>query len=216
MTAFVLILSSPSGGGKTTVAKALLSARDDVAYSVSATTRGPRTGEQDGVDYRFVSREEFGRWREAGRFLEWAEYGGELYGTLTEDVDRILAGGRHALLDIEIQGARQIRQRRDDVVSIFMLPPSANALWERLGGRSSEESDQLRRRIERAAEEVQAAAEYDFIVVNDDRAQALAEVAAIIEAEARRTTRLPELKDIITSLRRELTELAARVAAHEE
>lgn len=216
MRPFLLVLSSPSGGGKTTVARALLGARDDVGYSVSATTRAPRRGEQDGADYRFVTREEFAALRDAGRLLEWAEYGGQLYGTLEEEVDRILMEGRHVLLDIEVQGARQIRQRRDDVVSIFILPPSAQALWDRLGGRSSEEPEALRRRITRAAEEVVAAGEYDFIVINDDRTQAVAEVAAIIDAETRRASRLPELESVVTTLQADLAEMAARLAAAEE
>lgn len=216
MTPFLLILSSPSGGGKSTIARALLGARDDLAYSISATTRAPRKGEQDGVDYHFVPRRQFEKLRQAGRLLEWAEYGGDLYGTLEEEIERILAEGRHALLDIEVQGARQIRERRDDVVSIFILPPSARALWERLGGRKSENRAAVRRRIERAAEEVLAATEYDFVVVNDDRAQAVAEVAAIIDAETRRATRLPELGDTLQTLRAELAALAAGLAADEE
>ena len=118
MTPFLLVLSAPSGGGKTTIAKALLAARDDLDYSVSATTRPPREGERDGVDYHFLTREEFVRRRDAGDFLEWAQYGGALYGTLEAEVDRVLASGRRAILDIEVQGARQIRERRSDVVDV--------------------------------------------------------------------------------------------------
>lgn len=208
MTPFLLVLSAPSGGGKTTIARALLAARDDLGYSVSATTRRPRAGEQDGVDYHFLSRPEFVRRREAGEFLEWAEYSGELYGTQRRDVDRVLATGRHVVLDIEIEGARQIRERRSDVVSIFILPPSADELVARLGGRQSDRSEQLRRRLRRAVDEVAAAPEYDYVVLNDDRDRAVARVAAIVDAERLRPARDAELADTIERLRQGLTRLA--------
>ncbi len=213
MTPFLLILSSPSGAGKTTIAKALLAARDDLGYSVSATTRPPRPGEKDGVDYYFISEEEFRRRRGAGEFLEWAEYSGYLYGTLRSEVDRILASGRHVIMDIDVQGARAIRQRRGDVVSIFILPPSAEELMARLGGRGGNPPADLERRLRRAVDEVRCAAEYDYIVVNVDRAQAVAEVAAILEAESRRTSRQPELHRELAQLQRELIQAADRLAS---
>lgn len=212
MSGFLVVLSSPSGGGKTTVAKSLLTTRSDLAYSVSATTREPRQGERDGVDYHFVSREEFERLREAGQFLEWAEYSGHLYGSLQDEVNRRLAGGRHVLMDIEVKGARQIRQRRQDVVSIFILPPSGAVLLKRLKQRRSETSEVLRRRILKAAEEVEAAGEYDYIVINDDRAKAVTEIAAIVDAESRRTERLNDLHETLDLLRRELARLADDLA----
>jgi guanylate kinase len=128
---FLLVLSSPSGGGKTSIAKQLLQARDDLGYSVSATTRPMRPGERDGVDYFFLSRDEFERRRDAGEFLEWASYAGELYGTLKSEIDRILSRGRNAVLDVEIEGARQIRSRFPNSLHLFVLPPSAAARWAR-------------------------------------------------------------------------------------
>ncbi len=211
MTPFLLILSSPSGAGKTTIAKALLAARDDVGYSISATTRPPRPGEKDGVDYHFVSEAEFRRKRDAGEFLEWAEYNGYLYGTLRSEVDRILSSGRHVVLDIDVQGARAIRERRNDVVTIFILPPSVEELVARLGGRGGEPPADLERRLRRAVDEVECAAEYDYIVVNVERTQAVAEVAAILEAESRRTRRQTELLAQLAGLQRELIQAADRL-----
>lgn len=212
MTPFLLILSSPSGAGKTTIAKALLAARDDLGYSVSATTRPPRPGEKDGVDYYFMTEEEFRRRRDAGEFLEWAEYSGYLYGTLRSEVDRVLSSGRHVIMDIDVQGARAIRQRRSDVVSIFILPPSVEELVARLGGRGGNPPADLERRLRRAVEEVRCAVEYDYIVVNVDRTQAVAEVAAILEAESRRASRQPQLPQELARLQRELIQAADRLA----
>lgn len=208
MNPFLLVLSSPSGGGKTTIAKALLAARDDLEYSVSATTRPPREGERDGVDYYFLSDQEFRRRQDAGAFVEWAEYSGYRYGTPQTEVDRILASGRHVMLDIEVQGARLIRQRRSDVVSIFVLPPSVDELLQRLGGRGQSRPADLERRVRRAVEEVDEAQHYDYIVINADRTQAVAEVAAIIDAEAHRTPRQASLRDMIARFKRELAEAA--------
>lgn len=208
MRPFLLVLSSPSGGGKTTIARALLAARDDLGYSVSATTRPPREGERDGVDYFFLSDQEFRRRRDAGAFVEWAEYSGFLYGTPQSEVDRILASGRHVMLDIEVQGARLIRQRRSDVVSIFILPPSVEELLQRLGGRGGTRPSDLERRIRRAVDEMDEARHYDYLVINADRTQAVAEVAAIIDAEAHRTSRLTSLDDMIARFQRELAQAA--------
>jgi guanylate kinase len=204
VSGLVVVLSSPSGGGKTTIARDLVEARRDVGISVSATTRGPRAGERDGVQYHFVSAEEFVRRREAGEFLEWAEYSGHLYGTLASEVDRLLARGCHALLDIEVQGARQLRERRDDVVSIFVLPPSADVLLDRLRGRASDSPEEVDRRLAQADWELEQATSYDYIVVNDDRAEAVARVAAILDAEASRTERQPHLDATLRTLRQTL------------
>ncbi len=213
MTPFLLILSSPSGGGKTTIARTLLAARDDLGYSVSATTRSPRPGERDGVDYHYLTVEAFARREAAGEFLESAEYSGHRYATLRAEVERVLGENRHVVLDIEVQGARQIRARREDVVSIFILPPSAEALLERLGGRRSDRPEAVRRRLRQAVQEVGQALTYDYVVINDDRAQAVSEVATIIDAEARRTRRLPDLKDTIAQLTAELARLADGLSA---
>lgn len=216
MRCFLLILSSPSGAGKTTITRALLAARDDLGFSISATTRPPRPGERDGVDYHFLSREEFERRREAGAFLEWAEYGGHRYGTLVAEVERIQTEGRHVILDIEVQGARQIRERRTDVVSIFILPPSAEELMARLGGRGTTRPADLERRLRRAVAELDEALGYDYLVVNDDRTQAVAEVAAIVDAESRRTSRQLTLVDTVHALRRDLAKLLEGMAAGSE
>jgi guanylate kinase len=212
VTAFLLILSSPSGGGKTTIARALLAAREDLGYSVSATTRPPRDGEQDGVDYHFVSRQDFQRRARAGDFLEWAEYSGHLYGTPAAEVERLLASGRHVIMDIEVQGAAQVRQRRQDVVSIFVLPPSVEELLARLGARGDHRPADLERRLRQAGVELDAAADYDYIVVNADRTQAVAEVAAIIDAETHRAHRQVSVLDAIAGFKRELAEAADKLA----
>ena len=211
MIPFLLVLSAPSGGGKTTIARALVAARDDLGFSVSATTRPPREGERDGEDYHFLSPTEFERYVQAGAFLEWAEYGTHRYGTLRSDVDDLLAEGRHVLLDIEVQGARQVRERCQNVVSVFILPPSARALVERLGGRNTERPAELARRLRRAVEEMAEAASYDYVVVNTDRTQAVAEVAAIIDAETHRTQRQPELEPDLQALVREVADLASAI-----
>ena len=214
MTAFLLLLSSPSGGGKTTVAKALVVAREDLEFSVSATTRSPREGEKDGVDYYFLSRNEFIRRRDAGEFLEWAEYGDALYGTLLQEVDRVIGHGRHLILDIEVQGARQVREHRDDIVSVFILPPSAETLLKRLVGRDDSMSpDKLRQRLLRAVEELGEAPDYDYVVVNEDRTQVVSEVAAIIDSESRRSGRNANLREELEQLRHDLAAIADEKAS---
>ncbi len=200
MTPFLLILSAPSGGGKTTIAKALLAARDDLRYSISATTRPPRAGEMDGIDYHFLERDEFDRRADAGDFLEWAEYGGQRYGTLSADVDATLASGRHIVLDIDVQGARLIRERCQNVVSVFIIPPTAQTLVERLGGRQTEQREQLMQRLRRAVEELKDAPLYDYVVVNANLTQAVADVAAIIDAESCRLSRVDNLETVVHEL----------------
>ena len=213
MTPFLLVLSSPSGGGKTTIARSLLQARDDLAYSVSATTRPMRTGEKDGVDYFFLPREEFLRRVEAGEFLEWATYGGNLYGTLRAEIERIFARGRTAVLDIEIEGARQLRASFPNSLHLFVLPPSAEVLVSRLAGRNTESPAVLRERITRAADELAAVAEYDYAIMNQDLVLAVAQVAAILDAEARRVARQDGLTTFIDRLRRDVLAQAAQIAA---
>jgi len=208
---FVLVLSSPSGGGKTSIAKNLLQARDDLGYSVSATTRPIREGEREGVDYHFISRDEFLRRREAGEFLESATYGGNLYGTLRSEIDRLFAKGRHAVLDIEIEGARQIRKSFPNSLHVFVLPPSAEVLVHRLAGRNTEPRDAMRARITRAADELSAVAEYDYAIVNDDLVLAVAQVAAILDAEARRVSRQDTLDGFIQRLRRDVIDTVGKL-----
>jgi guanylate kinase len=205
---FPLVLSAPSGGGKTTIARALLSAREDLGYSVSATTRPPRPGEENGKHYFFVSRDEFRRRVKAGEFLEWAEYGGQQYGTLKAQLDEVLASGRHAVLDIEIQGARAVRKLYANAVLVFIVPPSADELMKRLGGTAGTRAATLQRRLRRAVEELTEALKYDYVVVNAERTEAVAEVAAILDAECRRPGRNPELKDDLEELGSEIRALA--------
>ncbi len=204
MTPFILVLSSPSGGGKTTIARQLVTSRRDLGYSISATTRSPRNGERDGEHYYFLDRDEFTRRVGAGEFLEWAEYSGNLYGTLRSEIARIHADGRHAVLDIDLQGARQLRGSNSPAVEVFVLPPSGASLAERLVRRNTETAEALRRRLERAADEILAAGEYDYVIVNDELQHAVQQVNAIVEAESRRTRRLADLPATLTTLRQDV------------
>ena len=212
MKPFLLVLSSPSGGGKTSIAKSLLQARDDLAYSVSATTRPRREGEREGEDYHFLTRQEFQRRVEAGEFLEWATYAGNLYGTLRGEIDRIVERGRTAVLDVEIEGARQIRATFANSLHVFVLPPSADALVGRLAGRNTEPAGVIRERITRAADELAAVVEYDYAIVNEDLVIAVAQVAAILDAEARRVARQDGLAAFVERLRRDVIASASRIA----
>ena len=216
MKPFPLVLSAPSGGGKTTIAYALVAAREDVGYSVSATTRTPRPKERDGADYHFLTREEFERRVRAGEFLEWAEYSGQLYGTLKSEVDKVLASGRHVVLDIEIQGARTVRQCYQDAVLVFVVPPSAEELMQRLGGIKGSRAASLEARLRTAVTELNEALGYDYVVVNADRTEAVAEVAAILDAEGRRPHRNPDLAEDLAQLGRDVGALADRLAAKKE
>ena len=211
MKPFLLVLSAPSGGGKSSIARSLLQGRDDLGYSVSATTRPLREGEREGVDYHFLTREEFLRRRETGEFLESATYGGHLYGTLRSEIDRIFAAGRHAVLDIEIDGARQLRSSFPNSLHLFVLPPSAEVLVGRLRGRNTEPPEVVRQRITRAAEELDAVAEYDYAVVNQDLVIAVAQVAAILDAEARRVSRQDDLPQFIARLRKDVVTAVAKI-----
>jgi len=208
---FLLVLSSPSGGGKTSITKQLLQARDDLGYSVSATTRPMRPGERDGFDYHFISHDAFVRRRDADEFLEWASYAGELYGTLKSEIERILSKGRNAVLDIEIEGARQIRARFPNSLHLFVLPPSAEVLLGRLIGRDTEPASVIQERIGRAADELAAVSEYDFAIVNENLVVAVAQVAAILDAEARRVSRQDELPRFIERLRRDVMTAAVKL-----
>jgi guanylate kinase len=213
---FFLVLSAPSGGGKTTIARMLLQGREDLGYSVSATTRPKRPGEKDGVDYHFLSREEFLQRQQNGEFLEWATYGAELYGTLKSEIDRIFAQGRHAVLDVEIEGARQIRNNFENSLLLFVLPPSAEKLVERLAGRNTEDPALVKERILRAAEELAAVAEYDYAIVNEDLVVAVAQVAAILEGEAWRVSRQDTLPAFIEQLQRDVVKAAEKIGKKAE
>lgn len=186
---FPIILSSPSGGGKTTIAHQLLSVRSDVGYSVSCTTRSARVGEIHGEDYYFRSLEDFTRGREAGEFAESAEVHGHLYGTLRAEVEQVLASGKHVIMDIDVQGARQFAASFPDSVLIFILPPSAEVLVGRLSARGSEDRESLIRRFRSAKDELKAVDLYSYVVVNDEIGHAVQAISGIIEAEGLKSSR---------------------------
>ena len=211
MKPFLLVLSAPSGGGKTSIAKMLLQGRADLGYSVSATTRAKRPGERDGTDYHFLSRAEFERRLKAGDFIESATYAGELYGTLKSEIERIFSQGRHAVLDVEIEGARQIRRNFPNSLLVFVLPPSADVLLSRLTGRNTEDPGLLQQRVLRAADELAVVSEYDYAVVNDDLVGAVSQVAAILEAEARRVRRQQALPEFVEELRKDVMKAAEKI-----
>lgn len=181
----LIVVSGPSGAGKSTLIRASLEAVPELAYSVSATTRDPRPGEVDGKDYIFLSREEFERWIEEGRFLEWAEYSGNLYGTPEQKVEEFLDEGKSVILEIELQGARQVRMQRPDAVMVFVRAPSLEETRRRLTGRATETEEALENRLATAVGEVAARDEFDFEVVNADREQARKDMIEIMESIVR-------------------------------
>jgi guanylate kinase len=168
----LIVVSGPSGAGKSTLIKASLETVPELAYSVSATTRAPRPGEEDGRDYLFLSREEFELWISEGRFLEWAEYSGNLYGTPEQKVEELLEDGKSVILEIELQGARQVKQKRPDAVMVFVRAPSLEETRRRLTGRATETEAAMENRLATAVGEVAATGEFDYEVVNGDREQA--------------------------------------------
>ena len=177
------IICGPSGVGKGTVVARLLASDTTLYFSVSATTRAPRAGEADGVHYHFLNRETFEQWINAGDFLEYAEYVGNLYGTPRLYVDRAMEQGRDVLLDIEIQGAEQVCQKRPETVRIYVAPPSWAELERRLVGRGTEDMEKVRSRLARGKEEFAAAKDFDYLVINDTVERAVRELRAIMRAE---------------------------------
>ena len=205
---FPVILSSPSGGGKTTIAKALLARRQDIGYSVSCTTRAPRAGEANGKDYYFLTEQEFIARRAKGDFAESAQVHGLWYGTLRSEVEKVLGSGKHVVLDIDVQGAAQFRRAFPQAVLVFVLPPSGESLLERLRERGTENAAQLTRRLQSAIAELKAVPEYQYVVINDELERAVQRVAGIIDAETMRRERLTglerDLRSIVERLEREI------------
>lgn len=187
-----VVLVAPSGTGKTTLARRLVTDSDRYVFSISATTRPPRPGERDGIDYHFVDRPTFERMIAAGALAEWAEVHGRLYGTPRAELEAAAARGEHVVLDIDIQGARQIRGSVPDAMLIFVLPPDVDIMMARLTGRGTESAEEIARRLESALVELQAVGEFEHIVVNDDLERCLDEIRAIVdegrEASAERHT----------------------------
>ena len=178
----LLVLSGPSGAGKSTVVSKLMERRGDVCFSVSATTRAPRPGEQDGVNYFFVTRERFEEMVRTGELLEHAEYVGNCYGTPRAYVEQRLEAGYNVILDIEVQGARQVMEAAPEAVLVFLIPPTLAELERRLRARGTESDEVIRGRLERANEECRSDF-YRYIVINDDADTAAKELDAIITAE---------------------------------
>jgi len=197
---FPIILSAPSGGGKTTIAHQLLRRRSDLGYSVSCTTRAPRPGEVDAKDYHFLTRDEFLRRREAGDFAECAEVHGNLYGTLRSEISRVLKSGLHVIMDIDVQGARQIRKAFPDTVTVFVLPPSGEVLLDRLRRRKTESPEQLVARLHSALQELRAVEEYEYVVINDELDRAVLSVSAILDAEVVSRERVSGLRHQVEML----------------
>jgi guanylate kinase len=185
----LFVISSPSGGGKGTLAGRLLSTVPGLGYSVSWTTRAPRPGETDGVHYHFVSREEFESARERGEFLEWAVVHGNLYGTSLGTVEREVSAGRDVVLLIDVQGAASVRRAQVDSVGVFILPPSYEVLRARLTARETESVEQLSVRLGNARGEVEHYREFDYVVLNDEVERAAAQLAGIVQAERARRHR---------------------------
>ena len=182
----LFVVSAPSGTGKTTVVERLVQRLPDLALSRSYTSRVARPGEADGVDYNFVSRPRFEQMVADGEFLEWADVFGNLYGTCATDVERQISSGLDMVLVIDVQGARQVRQRYKETVGVFVLPPSFEVLERRLRGRSKDPEDAMQRRLDTARNEVAAFIEYDYVIVNDELEGCVDRLRAIVLAERAR------------------------------
>lgn len=185
----LIVVSAPSGAGKSTLVQRVLAAVDRLRYSVSYTTRARRGSEQEGVEYHFVSEAEFMDLRERGQFLEWAQVHGSLYGTRRDETERLLDEGFDLILDIDVQGAAQVKRNMPEAVTVFILPPSRQVLESRLRSRNLNEPLDLRRRLVNAAREVRFYEEFDYLIVNDDLERAAAVLGAIILADRHRSKR---------------------------
>jgi guanylate kinase len=201
----MFVLSSPSGAGKTTLSRMLLKADRNVELSVSVTTRPKRAGEINGKDYHFIDHARFARMVKTGRLLEWAEVFGNRYGTPRRPVEQALKAGRDVLFDIDWQGTQQLREKaRDDLVSVFILPPTAKELERRLRRRAQDSHDIISSRMDKAADEMSHWPEYDYVIVNRDKDQAFTQVRAILAAERVKRERQIGLSAFVRSLQAKL------------
>jgi guanylate kinase len=190
----MLILSSPSGAGKTTLTRMLLQTKDlDLTLSISVTTRPRRSSEVDGIHYNFILKKQFEALRDAGELLEWAEVHGNFYGTPREPVEQVLVQGRDVLFDIDYQGTQQVRQKAsNDVVTIFILPPSMKELQARLERRAEDSQDTITKRLDNARNEILRWTQYDYVLINDDLQRTFDDLLSILAAERSRAPRLKE------------------------
>ena len=201
----MLVLSSPSGAGKTTLARRLLAAETDIELSVSVTTRQPRNGEVAGKDYWFISESEFRRLSESGELLEWAKVFDNYYGTPRAAVEKALASGRDVLFDIDWQGAQQLTEKAaQDLVRVFILPPSGEILETRLKSRAQDHPDTVKRRMADASAEISHWAEYDYVLINADLETSVAGLRAILSAERLRRERLLGLSAFVREMQKAL------------
>lgn len=197
----LFVISAPSGAGKTTLVKRVIDTRRDLRFSISYTTRAARPGEQDGIDYFFLERDEFERMRADGAFLEHAEVFGNFYGTGRQQVSELCAAGNDVLLEIDWQGARQVMANDPDCTSVFILPPSTEELEQRLRGRQTDSDEVIRHRLGEAVDDISHWTEFDHAVINDDLDQAAAELLAILAGESAMTrTDRPEVRERVSRL----------------
>ena len=197
----MLVISSPSGAGKTTLSRALLASDDGINMSVSVTTRAPRPGEIDGQDYHFITQARFEALRDQGELLEWARVFDNYYGTLKGEVEQALAKGRDILFDIDWQGTQQLAEKMaGDLVRVFILPPSGPALAERLAARAQDTPETVARRMAQAGNEISHWAEYDYVIVNDDLDSAIQNLRAILAAERLKRRRQTGLSDFVREI----------------
>lgn len=197
----LFVLSSPSGAGKSTISRMLLESDPDIRMSVSGTTRPIRPGELDGVHYHFLTHEQFEEMEQADQFLEWAHVFGNRYGTPRAGVEQIVSNGQDVLFDIDWQGTQQLHAKmRDDLVRVFILPPSMNELERRLRGRGTDSEDVIQGRMDRAVSEISHWAEYDYVLVNDDATTCLEQVKVILAAERLKRARNVGLVDFVRGM----------------
>lgn len=207
----MLVVSSPSGAGKTTLTRNLLEQEENVVLSISVTTRQRRPSEIDKVHYHFISQRQFDVMRDSGDLLEWAKVHGNYYGTPREPVEKALAAGKDVLFDIDWQGTQQLYDKmRDDVVSVFVLPPSAQELKARLERRAEDSADAIARRLRNAAEEIPHWKEYDYVLVNRDLDKSFARLRAILTSERLKRVKPPGLESFVAKLLADLQKITPK------